>query len=1276
MYRARRTFFVALLTLCSASLATAQLPQTRIYSIFPPGAQAGQTLDVAVTNGADLDELDQMIFSHPGIKATHKTGNTFSVVVAANVPTGVYECRAHGLYGTSNPRAFVIGSLPEIQEADASNTREGALEVKLNSVVNGKTGGAADVDYYKFAAKKGQRVLIECTALRIDSKFQGDISVFTSAGKRLARSVARLRRFDPMLDVTVPADGDYLIRATDFVYAGSNDYIYRLKIHTGPHIDFVSPAMGVAGTTSKYTIYGRNLPGSQPAEIASDGRQLQKLDVQIALPNNVGKLEPGLPAFALESGLDGASYTFKGATGTSNAVTIALAPQAAGIEKEPNNEPAQSQKITVPAEVTGQFQVRGDLDYYEFEAKAGSVYWIEVFAGRLGRQTDPYFKLEQVTKKEDGTETLKLLTTLDDDATNAIPKLFETLNDDMSYRFAVPADGSYRITLRDRYFEARGAPNLQYHLAVREEAPDFRVAVLSPAPLLNAAAGFQTWAIGLRRGENLHVQVAAIRSHGFKGAIELTATGLPAGVTCKGATIPENLTKVDLIFTAAENAKPLTQAIQINAKARIQDPAKVKAVTTAEATSKTASAAIAGLVKNVTATVKPLADADAKRKAAQTKATADAAALKKALDAKTAIDAKVVATQAAEKTATVAHKAASDALTAANTAAKAATTALAAAKVALDKDKENQGLKDAFAAAGKANTDNQAKVKTATATVATALAALNAAKKNTATNVAAQKTVVAAFTKATATNTASTKVLATAVTAHTAAAAKSKQATDAKTKGDAAVVAATKGIADAKKARDAAAKDITRPARTATVVWNGTNALAAVSRVTRNLTVSVMDEDAPYSLNTDVFKVNISQNQQVIVPLKLAKRTGFDNKITLNAQNLPKNVKFEKKADIDKGKNESVARFTFPANVAAGTYTVFIQAQGQVAYQRNLKKLARAKVAKEAADKAVKPATDSAKAMTAAATKANTALTTAANALKAAQTAQTAAKKKLTDSQAAEKKSLDAKTAADKAVADAQAKVVAAVAALDVATKALAADKENADLKTKLTAATAAKTAADAVVTKAQATAKTATDNLTKTQAVTKAATVDATAKDAVVVTATATVATATAAKTTADTAKKTADDASKAATAAKVAADKVFTAATNASKAKNTNWYPPSTPIIVKVTTGGYFTITSTVPGGGNLKKGQKLDIKVVVKRAKGFTGPVTVALDLPPGTKGVGATPITIPADKTEGNLIVTAAGDAAEGAVQYLALRGTGDMNGSKVGADQAITVKVTK
>src|SRR5256885_3110276 len=91
----------------------AQLPLTRLSTLFPPGGQAGTTFEVAVT-GADLDETNLLHFSHSNIiakpKLSDKTGepdsNRFLVTVGSNVPPGSYEVRVVGRFGASNPRGF------------------------------------------------------------------------------------------------------------------------------------------------------------------------------------------------------------------------------------------------------------------------------------------------------------------------------------------------------------------------------------------------------------------------------------------------------------------------------------------------------------------------------------------------------------------------------------------------------------------------------------------------------------------------------------------------------------------------------------------------------------------------------------------------------------------------------------------------------------------------------------------------------------------------------------------------------------------------------------------------------------------------------------------------------------------------------------------------------------------------------------------------------------------------------------------------------------------
>lgn len=1237
----RRLIILAVFTALTVATESvqAQLPATRLYSVFPQGSQVGQAVDVTVTNGADLDELDQLVFNHPGITAAKKTGNTFTVKVDSGVPAGIYEVRAHGLYGTSNPRSFLVGTLPEIIEDNNNATTELAKPVEIGSIVNGKSDGGADVDYYRFTAKKGQRILIECSSLRIDGKLQGELNLYTAERRRIARAIAKAGRFDPLLDVTIPADGDYFLRVADFLYGGGADYGYRLKVHTGPHVDFVLPPAGVPGSKEKYTIFGRNLPGGQPAGQAADGRELQKLEVDITLPNKPDSLDPGATRFDREAGVDGFSYVFTAPNGTANPVTIGFAASRPAEEVEPNDETNQSQKVSVPGNFAGSFSKRADLDRFEFEAKAGQVFWVDVVAQQLGSHADPYLTIDQVTKKDDGTETLARRAAVDDTTVNALDaNLFDTNTDDISYRFAVPADATYRITLRDRYFEARGSDDLFYHLAVREEEQDFRLVVIPPAPLQNVAAGYQTWSLNLRRGDNLHVQVAAIKRHGFDGTIDISAQDLPAGVECKGASIGPGQNNAWLVFSAAENASPIVQQpIRITAAARIEDQAKVKAVTDIE---KQLTAAVANVPKVVAAlekTVDPRDKAAAARKAADEKAAADAAVVKAATEAKTVADKTLADAQAAQNAATEA-KAAAD-------------SALAEANKGTD-DAAKQAAQEAVAKAAEALTNATQATQNAKAAQQKAETGLAQATAKFKQSESAQKTAVAAYEKALAAFNTANKARADA---------------------EAAVAAREAELAAAKKAREAAAKNVVREARTATIVWNGTNQQAAVSRLTQSLTLSVMDEVAPYQVTTDVHREVLNHNRQLLIPVKLAKRNGFDNKITLNIQNLPKNAQFQKQ-DIDKGKDEALLRLFVPNNVAEGTYTVFLQCQGQVSYSRNPARAERAKEAQAEAVKALAAATEAAKKAAAAATAAAKALTDATNAQKATQTALAAAQKKVAETQAAEQKATTAKAAADKAVTDAKAAADAAQKAFDEARKAAEADKTNEALAKKVTETEAAnKSAAEALATATAAQAA-AAKTMTEAQAATKAAAADVAKAEKANADALARVKAATDGKAKADAEKKTADDSQKAATTAKTAADNEVKAADAAAKPKNINYFPPSTPIVVTVKKGA-FTLAVAPAGGGNVKRGNKVEVKVTVNRINGFTGPVQLSLGLPPTAKGLTAAPVTVPADQKEATLIVNAAADATEGQIQYAVIRGTADWDGP-TSADQPVVIKVAK
>ena len=653
------SFLTVCLFLSAISNVQAQLPSTRLFAVFPTGGQAGVPVDLAITNGLELEEVNRLMFNHPGIVAAQKmqdvagkptpVTNQFAVTISADVPPGNYEVRAVGFFGISNPRTFVVGAKKELNETEPNNTREVAGAVELNQTINGRINGATDIDWFKFTGKANQRVLGDCMARRLDSKLDANLELYDASGKRLSAARNTLVSKDALLDVTLPADGEYFVKMNDFVYGGSEDYPYRLTLTTGPIIDFIVPPAGTPGSNGQYTVYGRNLPGGQPSDVVSRGRPLEKLVVNIPLPSQADTLDPKTVLEPFSAGMDAVPFSINSPVGPSNAVMVYLSGAAPILEVEPNNVAAQSQKIVVPGEIAGQFQSRGDVDAFTFEAKAKDAYWIEVIAHRAGSAADPVVVLDQVKLNDKGEETLTRISALDDDPANPLVNLFDTVNDDTSVKFVAPADGNYRVTLRDRYGSTRGDASLQYRLIIRKETPDFRVAAIAttltpPGQRQAAPSG-----ITLRRGDNFPVNVVAFRRDGFAGPITVSAEGLPPGVTCRDISIGAAPSSGVLVFSSAEDAPAWAGTIKLTTKARIDDPAAVEALTAAQAAAKAAVDALAAADKAVAKPADDLAKGTEALNAAKTELAAktdDEGLKKKVADA----EAKVVALTAAHKT--------------------------------------------------------------------------------------------------------------------------------------------------------------------------------------------------------------------------------------------------------------------------------------------------------------------------------------------------------------------------------------------------------------------------------------------------------------------------------------------------------------------------------------------------------------------------------------------------------------------------------------------------
>lgn len=588
-----RKFYTAAVLLSVLCLVQArvhsQMAQARLWSVFPSGCQAGKETEVRL-NGADLDGAHSLIFSHPGIKGVPKSGGPspyaeflgekplfaagqFTVKVGADVPPGIYEVSSVGTYGVSNPRCFVVNASKEVaEEQGKNNTFASAMEVPSDCSVSGVVQGNTVRDFYRFKAAKGSRVVVDCFSSRIDSQLLPVLTAYNSAGKEIRSSRIDKRR-DALLDLKVTGDGPVTLEVRDIRYKGSNDYFYRLKISTGPHVDTIFPPVGVPGSEQEFLILGRNLPGGQPApEYSFNGTVPEKLIRKIRVPEFSGS--GGAILESRDFGGRRFPHALQKDLGSAEGAYLWLATYPVSTEKEPNNEPGKANTIKGPCEVAGQFYPRGDRDLFEFVADEDGKWKVEIRSQRFGLGTDPAFTIQQVSVDKEGKETVKELKFQDDGLPNIGGGHFSTVSDDPAGEFDAKKGVRYRIRVRDLYSDSRADPRNVYSLVLRRAQPDFEVVLLPGYPEAEADAKKNkpgVWGSLLRKNGTTRFIAYIYRKDGFNAPVDLTFEGLPDSVKGAGGQIHEGKNSTILVLHAAADATDWGGALKVYATARIAD---------------------------------------------------------------------------------------------------------------------------------------------------------------------------------------------------------------------------------------------------------------------------------------------------------------------------------------------------------------------------------------------------------------------------------------------------------------------------------------------------------------------------------------------------------------------------------------------------------------------------------------------------------------------------------------------------------------------------------
>ena len=499
---------VALLT-SMPTLALADPP--KIAGISPYGAKRGAPTD-ATFAGASLAGNPQLVAPFacnvenlPGSDAANWK---IKLTVAADVALGVYPVRIRTDGGLSNPFLFAVGQVGQVAEVEDNSTFEQAQAITPPVVVEGQSAGN-DVDYFKFAGKKGQRVVVDAHCARIGSGVDPTLRLTSAARKFIASADDSLGLLtDARLIAVLPADGEYVIELSDSKYQGGGRPVYRLLVGEIPVAEEVYPLGGRRGEPIALELRGGTL----------GGRTLAAVDVD-AMP---GVESLRLKVANLFGGLD---------LDATHPLEVDDQPEV----REPSGP--STPRITPGTIYNGRIDPAGDIDNVVVAVTPGQSLRIQVNAADLGSGLDGTLR---VLGPNGAT-----LAEADDTVTPALPdrkskkKAPGLVSPDPSLDFNVPA-GVSEITLSVRDLEGRGGVGFPYRISVEPIVAGFDLAINESE-------------LSIPRGGTVAVTVGVSR-RGYAGPITLGVEGLPPGLTAREGRVGDNLAAGVLTLSAAADA--------------------------------------------------------------------------------------------------------------------------------------------------------------------------------------------------------------------------------------------------------------------------------------------------------------------------------------------------------------------------------------------------------------------------------------------------------------------------------------------------------------------------------------------------------------------------------------------------------------------------------------------------------------------------------------------------------------------------------------------------
>ncbi|HLK67513.1 MAG TPA: PPC domain-containing protein [Bryobacteraceae bacterium] len=535
----------------AAIIATLLLPaplhadiQYMVDYLLPRGGGRGATVEVTF-RGRSLENPREILFYQPGIKASGfeplaKPGDGFKTrfQIAADCPLGEHVLRVRTATALSDAVTFWVSRFPTVYELETkigeNDSIAKAKAVPMNSTVEGQIlpGPEMDRDFYRVEAKEGQRISVEVESARLGTlHFGGEndlmARILDASGKEIGKDDdSSLYVQDPVLSVIAPRTGSYFIEIRQQIFTPPRQAWYRAHIGSFSRPTAIFPAGGEAGSMIDLRILGD--PAGERTE-------------HTTLPEKSGNFDyfAGSPAERPPS---------------PNVLRVSPCPNV--LWSGSANTPA-----TLPAALNGILDKAGEQHTYQFAAKKGQAWKVQVFARSLGAPVDAKIWIRSVKDPKH---------ILDADDARMVDLGLPSSRGNWHIKdqldpvaiFRPPADGEYILGIEDGTNAA--GPDHVYRVEIEPLHDAIYTHITAPdgyqMPRLTALV------VPRENRWTVDVQLAQGLGNSYKGDLELEARGLPPGVSMIAPRVAKGANRVPVQFVAAPDAEPKAALIELLAK--------------------------------------------------------------------------------------------------------------------------------------------------------------------------------------------------------------------------------------------------------------------------------------------------------------------------------------------------------------------------------------------------------------------------------------------------------------------------------------------------------------------------------------------------------------------------------------------------------------------------------------------------------------------------------------------------------------------------------------